>query len=99
MTDDDTAARIEFLNWQDAQLETIFTQIETAYPTLLLRIDDIIDTAHAIRLLATLGTLETAISTATDIWTDEQVKLALAHTEGALDELRAQFALDVALDP
>lgn len=99
MPDQDTPARIEFLNWKDAQLETIFTQIETAYPNLLLRIDAIIETAHPVRLLATLGTLEKAIDKTTRDWADEQARLALAHTEGALADLKAQLTPDVALDP
>lgn len=99
MSDTDLFAQLEFMNWRDAQLEAITSQIENDFPMLLEQIDAKIDSAGALDLAWSEIKIGKEIVELCRDWAKAQSEEALERTEASLVEFQEKLAVEFSLDP
>ncbi|WP_420004981.1 hypothetical protein [Arenibacterium sp. LLYu02] len=99
MTETDIFAHLEFMNWRDAQLADISTQLETEFPDLLRRIDQKIDEAGTLDLAWSEVQLGTGINQVVSEWAEDQTVMAMTRTKAALSDFQYRLETEMSLDP
>lgn len=80
------AAQLEFLAWRDAQLSTIFEQLEAAYPDLLSALAARVYEGGRLNLIRSTFALRAAAEDTLRDWAGEQLLQASNRAEAELDQ-------------
>lgn len=93
------AAELEFLEWRDEQLSAVHEQLQSAFPALVSKLEEMVQHADRLTLVRSTLSLRSSSDKIIRDWSAEQSKIACAKASEQLDIVLEAHGGSVDLQP